>query len=151
MAPGFGEDVAAGELAAHHVDGGGDVDGHQGDVDDRAHPCPDRGGSNAGPRQESVDHHGAELADRGGRHLARSSVSGNGVFLPGRDPAPSRPGVPAWLVVLGVAIAAHATISQLMYGGFFINIDAPVAQVQGGAEFMYHGGTLPSYCWPPPW
>lgn len=58
------------------------------------------------------------------------------------DPAPARPGVPARLVVLGVAITAHATISQLMYGGFFIDIDAPVAQVQDGAELMYYGGDI---------
>lgn len=46
------------------------------------------------------------------------------------------------LVVLGVAIAAHAVISQLMYGGFGINIHAPVDQVQGGAQIMYYGGDI---------
>ncbi|WP_069742539.1 cytochrome c oxidase assembly protein [Streptomyces sp. EN23] len=62
--------------------------------------------------------------------------------IAGPDPAPSRPSVPARLVVLGVAIAAHAVISQLMYGGFGINIHVPVDQVQGGAQIMYYGGDI---------
>ncbi|MET9574822.1 cytochrome c oxidase assembly protein [Streptomyces massasporeus] len=60
----------------------------------------------------------------------------------GPDPAPARPGVRARLVYLGVAIAAHAVISQLMYGGFRVDVHAPVDQVQGGAEIMYYGGDL---------
>ncbi|MFF0540561.1 cytochrome c oxidase assembly protein [Streptomyces coelicoflavus] len=62
--------------------------------------------------------------------------------IAGPDPAPARPGVPVRLVVLGVAIAAHAVISQLMYGGFGINIHAAVDQVQGGAQIMYYGGDI---------
>ncbi|WP_405666410.1 cytochrome c oxidase assembly protein [Streptomyces sp. NBC_01166] len=62
--------------------------------------------------------------------------------IAGPDPAPGRPGVPARLVALGVAVAAHATISQLMYGGFLIDVRAPVGQVQGGAELMYYGGDI---------
>ncbi|TXS46966.1 cytochrome c oxidase assembly protein [Streptomyces sp. t39] len=62
--------------------------------------------------------------------------------MAGPDPAPARPGVPVRLVVLGVAIAAHAVISQLMYGGFGIDIHAPVDQVRGGAEIMYYGGDI---------
>ncbi|MFF5480832.1 cytochrome c oxidase assembly protein [Streptomyces sp. NPDC012935] len=62
--------------------------------------------------------------------------------IAGPDPAPSRPGVRARLVCLGVAIAAHAVISQLMYGGFWVDIHAPVEQVQGGAEIMYYGGDV---------
>ena len=41
-----------------------------------------------------------------------------------------------------MAIAAHAVISQLMYGGFWIDIHAPIDQVQGGAEIMYYGGDI---------
>lgn len=33
-------------------------------------------------------------------------------------------------------------ISQLMYGGFWVDIHAPVKQVQGGAEIMYYGGDI---------
>ncbi|MFJ3616699.1 cytochrome c oxidase assembly protein [Streptomyces iakyrus] len=62
--------------------------------------------------------------------------------IAGPDPAPARPGVRARLVCLGVAIAAHAVISQLMYAGFRVDIRAPVDQVQGGAEIMYYGGDL---------
>jgi putative membrane protein len=62
--------------------------------------------------------------------------------IAGPDPAPTRPGVPARLVVLGVAIAAHATLSQAMYAGFLIDIHAPVAQVRAGAEAMYYGGDV---------
>ncbi|MFI7382875.1 cytochrome c oxidase assembly protein [Streptomyces sp. NPDC049813] len=60
----------------------------------------------------------------------------------GPDPAPSRPGVPARLIVLGVAVAAHATISQLIYGGFLLGVHAPATQVRGGAEIMYYGGDI---------
>jgi putative membrane protein len=60
----------------------------------------------------------------------------------GPDPAPRRPSVPARLVVLAVAIALHACIAQLMYGGFLIDIHAPIHQVQGGADIMYFGGDI---------
>ncbi|MEU6995505.1 cytochrome c oxidase assembly protein [Streptomyces sp. NPDC046465] len=62
--------------------------------------------------------------------------------IAGPDPAPARPGVPVRLVCLGVAIAAHAVISQLMYGGFLTDIHAPVEEVRGGAEIMYYGGDI---------
>lgn len=62
--------------------------------------------------------------------------------IAGPDPAPARPGVRARLVYLGVAIAAHAGISQLMYGGFWADIHAPIYQVQAGAEIMYYGGDI---------
>ncbi|WP_067471777.1 cytochrome c oxidase assembly protein [Actinomadura hibisca] len=57
----------------------------------------------------------------------------------GPDPAPHRPSAPFRLVVLGLAIAAHATLSQLLYAGL-LDVDAPAAQVRGGAELMYYGG-----------
>lgn len=62
--------------------------------------------------------------------------------IAGPDPAPARPTVPVRLVVLGVAIAAHAIIAQLMYAGFFLDVRAPVAQIRGGAEIMYYGGDI---------
>ncbi|MFD0902525.1 cytochrome c oxidase assembly protein [Actinomadura sediminis] len=62
--------------------------------------------------------------------------------IAGPDPAPARPTVPVRLTVLGVAIAAHAIIAQLMYGGFFIDVHAPIAQLRGGAEIMYYGGDI---------
>ncbi|MFJ9721614.1 cytochrome c oxidase assembly protein [Streptomyces sp. NPDC101209] len=62
--------------------------------------------------------------------------------IAGPDPAPSRPGVRARLVWLGVAITAHSGVSQMMYGGFWVDIRAPVPQVQAGAEIMYYGGDI---------
>ncbi|MFF9172635.1 cytochrome c oxidase assembly protein [Streptomyces sp. NPDC014793] len=62
--------------------------------------------------------------------------------IAGPDPAPARPGVRTRLVYLGVAIAAHALIAQAMYGGFFVDVHAPVEQVRQGAEIMYYGGDI---------
>lgn len=62
--------------------------------------------------------------------------------IAGPDPAPCRPGVRTRLVYLGAAIAGHAVIAQLMYGGFWIDIDAPVTEVRGAAELMYYGGDV---------
>ena len=60
----------------------------------------------------------------------------------GADPAPHRPSVPARLVLLGVAIAAHATLSQLLYAGAFVQVPAGAADRQAGATLMYYGGDL---------
>ncbi|MFB6593150.1 MULTISPECIES: cytochrome c oxidase assembly protein [Streptomyces diastaticus group] len=62
--------------------------------------------------------------------------------IAGHDPAPARPAVPVRLVCLGVAVTAHAVISQLMYGGFWVDVHAPADQVRGGAEIMYYGGDI---------
>ncbi|MEU4673402.1 cytochrome c oxidase assembly protein [Amycolatopsis sp. NPDC023774] len=62
--------------------------------------------------------------------------------IAGPDPAPARPGVRTRLIYLGCAIALHAGISQLMYGGYWITIHAPITQVQGAAEIMYYGGDI---------
>ncbi|HEY0700834.1 MAG TPA: cytochrome c oxidase assembly protein, partial [Micromonospora sp.] len=37
--------------------------------------------------------------------------------IAGPDPSPHRASVPVRLVVLGVAVTAHATLSQLLYAG----------------------------------
>ena len=60
----------------------------------------------------------------------------------GADPAPHRPSVPARLVLLGVAIAAHATLSQLLYAGELVQVPATAADRQAGATLMYYGGDL---------
>ncbi|MET9296063.1 cytochrome c oxidase assembly protein [Streptomyces sp. NPDC003077] len=62
--------------------------------------------------------------------------------IAGLDPAPNRPSVPVRLVVLGVAVAAHATLSQLLYAGVGVGVHAPGGQVRGGAEIMYYGGDI---------
>jgi putative membrane protein len=62
--------------------------------------------------------------------------------IAGPDPAPARPSVPARLVYLAIAVAAHALVAQAMYGGFFVDIPAPIGQVQQGAQIMYYGGDI---------
>jgi putative membrane protein len=46
------------------------------------------------------------------------------------------------LVLLGIAIATHAVLSQLMYAGVLPGPAAPLDQVRGAAELMYYGGDL---------
>jgi putative membrane protein len=60
----------------------------------------------------------------------------------GADPAPHRPSVPARLVLLGVAIAAHATLSQLLYAGALVQVPATATDRQAGATLMYYGGDV---------
>ncbi|MEV5752727.1 cytochrome c oxidase assembly protein [Actinoallomurus sp. NPDC052308] len=60
----------------------------------------------------------------------------------GPDPAPARPGVRARLVLLGVAVAAHATVAQLLYGGFLVQVHAPIPQLRDAAVIMYYGGDV---------
>jgi putative membrane protein len=72
-------------------------------------------------------------------------VLSGGLFawvVAGADPAPHRPSVPARLVLLGVAIAVHATLSQLLYAGAYVHIPATAADRQAGATLMYYGGDL---------
>ncbi|MEV4351300.1 cytochrome c oxidase assembly protein [Actinoplanes sp. NPDC049596] len=61
--------------------------------------------------------------------------------IAGPDPAPNRPPVPARLVVLGVAIAFHAVLSQLIYAGL-VDLPVPAADRRAGAELMYYGGDI---------
>ncbi|WP_229406733.1 MULTISPECIES: cytochrome c oxidase assembly protein [Micromonospora] len=60
----------------------------------------------------------------------------------GPDPGPHRPRVPARLVVLGVAVAAHAALAQLLYAGLAVDVPAPPEQLRAGATVMYYGGDL---------
>ncbi|NBE98642.1 cytochrome c oxidase assembly protein [Nonomuraea sp. KC401] len=62
--------------------------------------------------------------------------------IAGPDPAPGRPSVPARLVVLGVAIAVHSGLSQLMYAGIGVDVPVPAEQLRGAAEIMYYGGDI---------
>ncbi|MFJ2032820.1 cytochrome c oxidase assembly protein [Streptosporangium sp. NPDC087985] len=62
--------------------------------------------------------------------------------IAGPDPAPRRPSVPLRLVVMAVAVAVHATLSQLMYAGLIVDVPMPVMQLRGAAEIMYYGGDL---------
>ncbi|WP_111768544.1 cytochrome c oxidase assembly protein [Nakamurella deserti] len=59
----------------------------------------------------------------------------------GPDPAPRRPSVPVRLVVLGIAVAGHAVLSQLLYAGV-LDVPVPADQRRGAAELMYYGGDI---------
>ncbi|MCH1866559.1 cytochrome c oxidase assembly protein [Nocardioides sp. CFH 31398] len=60
----------------------------------------------------------------------------------GPDPAPHRPSVPSRLVVLGVAVAGHAVLSQLLYAGALGHVTAPAEQLRGAGTLMYYGGDV---------
>lgn len=62
--------------------------------------------------------------------------------IAGSDPAPHRASVKARIVTIGVAVAIHATVSQLMYAGIGLHVDAPPEQIRDGAALMYFGGDL---------
>jgi putative membrane protein len=62
--------------------------------------------------------------------------------IAGPDPAPRRPSVTARLVILGVAIAGHAILSQLLYAGILVQVPVPAEQLRAGAVFMYYGGDI---------
>ncbi|MBB5628969.1 cytochrome c oxidase assembly protein [Sphaerisporangium krabiense] len=87
--------------------------------------------------------YGAVAADPLLHHLLHAHFVLSGCLfawaIAGPDPAPRRPPVPHRLVVLGVAVAAHATVAQLMYAGL-LPLDVPAAQLRGAAEIMYYGG-----------
>ncbi|MEU6162203.1 cytochrome c oxidase assembly protein [Streptomyces sp. NPDC047130] len=90
--------------------------------------------------------YGAATAHPAGHWLLHLHFLASGCLfahaVAGPDPAPSRPGVPVRLVHLGVAIAAHALVSQALYGGFSPYVHAPAAELRQGAELMYYGGDL---------
>lgn len=62
--------------------------------------------------------------------------------LPDLFPRRTRPSVPARLVVLGIAVAVHSVFAQLLYGGWFVKVHAPLEQLQRDAELMYYGGDI---------
>ncbi|KAB8196374.1 cytochrome c oxidase assembly protein [Nonomuraea phyllanthi] len=62
--------------------------------------------------------------------------------IAGPDPAPHRSPVPRRLVVLGVAIAVHSGLSQLMYAGVWVDVPVPGDERRGAAEIMYYGGDI---------
>ncbi len=62
--------------------------------------------------------------------------------IAGPDPAPKRPSVPVRLVVLGLAIAGHAVISQLLYAGLFVQLSASALELRQAGELMYYAGDI---------
>ncbi|MFI6825407.1 cytochrome c oxidase assembly protein [Micromonospora sp. NPDC050187] len=62
--------------------------------------------------------------------------------IAGPDPGPHRPRVPVRLVVVGVAVAGHAALAQLLYAGLLVDVPATGAELRAGATIMYYGGDL---------
>lgn len=62
--------------------------------------------------------------------------------IAGPDPAPQRPSVYVRLVFLGIAIVAHAIISQLIYAGLYVRVAAPIEEFRGAGSLMYYGGDI---------
>jgi putative membrane protein len=60
----------------------------------------------------------------------------------GADPAPRRAGVRSRLLALGVAVAVHATVAQLIFAGALVQIREPVTQMRAAGNLMYFGGDL---------
>lgn len=63
-------------------------------------------------------------------------------LIAGPDPGPGRPGVRVRLVVLGMAIAGHAVISQLLYAGVLVAVNAPADEIRAGGSLMYYWGDI---------
>ncbi|WNM39850.1 cytochrome c oxidase assembly protein [Micromonospora halotolerans] len=62
--------------------------------------------------------------------------------IAGPDPGPHRPRVPIRLVVLGLGVAAHAVLAQLLYAGLLVDVPATGDELRAGATVMYYGGDL---------
>jgi putative membrane protein len=62
--------------------------------------------------------------------------------IAGPDPAPHRASVRTRLVVLGVSIAVHASVAQLMYAGLLAHVPAPVSELRAAGSLMYFGGDI---------
>jgi len=60
----------------------------------------------------------------------------------GPDPAPGRASVRARLLVLGAAVAIHASVAQLLYAGLLVRVHEPVVQMQAAGNLMYFGGDI---------
>lgn len=62
--------------------------------------------------------------------------------IAGPDPAPFRASVRTRLIVLGVSIALHASVSQLLYAGILVRVEEPVAEMRAAGSLMYFGGDV---------
>lgn len=63
-------------------------------------------------------------------------------MITGPDPGPDRPTVRTRLVVLGIAIAGHAVIAQLLYAGLFVQVEATPDDLRAGGTLMYYWGDI---------
>jgi putative membrane protein len=63
-------------------------------------------------------------------------------MIAGPDPGPHRPSVPIRLVVLGVAVAGHSIIAQLLYAGLFVDAPLTPEELRDGGTLMYYWGDI---------
>jgi cytochrome c oxidase assembly factor CtaG len=62
--------------------------------------------------------------------------AGEELLITRRRPRPAR------LVILGVAIAGHAVLAQLLYDEALVHVPAPAADLRAGADLMYYAGDI---------
>jgi putative membrane protein len=62
--------------------------------------------------------------------------------ITGLDPDPGRASLRSRLVVLGLSIAIHSSVSQLLYAGLLVQVREPVTQMQAAGSLMYFGGDI---------
>jgi len=62
-------------------------------------------------------------------------------YLLGIDPMPRQAGVATRLLVLVAAAAAHDVLAKLLYAHTLPVGAGPAAEIRGGAQLMYYGGT----------
>ena len=74
-------------------------------------------------------------------HLVLSGLLFAWVIL-GLEPTTHRPSVRLRLVVLGVAIAVHAVVSQLLHAQLWVGVREPAAEMEAAGALMYFGGDV---------
>jgi putative membrane protein len=89
--------------------------------------------------QLSTEHDAVHLAVHA--HLVLSGVLFAWVVV-GLDPTPHRARVRTRLVILGISIAVHASVSQLLYAGLLVQVREPVVEMQAAGSLMYFGGDI---------
>ena len=89
--------------------------------------------------QLSTEHAGVHVAIHA--HLVASGFLFAWVIA-GLDPNPRRASIRTRLVVLGVSIAIHASVSQLLYAGLLVQVREPVVEMQAAGNLMYFGGDI---------
>ena len=62
--------------------------------------------------------------------------------IAGPDPAPDRASVRLRLVVLGVSIAIHSVVAQLIFAGLLVQVREPITEMQAAGSLMYFGGDI---------
>ena len=62
--------------------------------------------------------------------------------IAGPDPTPHRASVRVRLVVLGLAVAVHASVAQMLYAGIGVQVREPVHQMRAAGNLMYFGGDI---------